>query len=290
MKTQILILDGNNLAHRSYHSLSRLNNKGRPVSVIYGLPNLVGKLIKQFQPQRVFLVWDGRKSLIRKGLHPDYKGHRTYNRNFDPEDFYKQRDQVMKVFHSLGVKQLYNPTAEADDLIYKLVHKYRDKKLVIASNDKDFHQLISNTCHVYNAKNDLLTPKNLFSKFGYHPDDTVDYLSLTGDDSDNIKGYPGIGPVRGAEFILEHSSIANFIESNKLHKLIDKKKLEDIYAINRQLIDLAYYNELHGHTAKIKYYKGDKHPEFNKGKLFKICEKYHIISFRKKQFIRIWTR
>ncbi len=288
MKTDVLILDGNNLAHRSYHSMARLNNKGKPVSIIYGLPNLVGSMIKKFKPKRVYLVWDGEKSKIRLGLCPDYKGHRAYNRNFDPEDFYKQRDKVMEVFHTLGVKQLHNIKYEADDVIYMLAKRFEDRRVIIASNDKDFHQLISDTVRIYNASGDILTPSNLYEKKAYNPSSCVDYLCLVGDNSDNIKGYPGIGEVRGKQFLKEHSSIENFLSSNKTHKGIDKEKLEQLYATNRQLIDLAYYNKLHMAKAKLKFFKDDKQPEINKPALFKICDEYHILSFRKLQFLRIW--
>lgn len=287
MKANILILDGNNLAHRVYHSMARLNNHGKPVGVIYGLPNLVGSLVKKFQPKRIYLVWDGKKSPHRLALLPTYKQRKPHP-NFDPEDFYAQKDTVMHLFRNLGVKQIHSPHLEADDQIYMLTDKYQGRKIVIASNDKDFHQLISDTTFVYNAKDALLTPKNLKINFGYHPDQCVDYLCLVGDDSDKIPGYPGIGPVRATDFLLEHSSIYNFLKSNKLHKLIDKNKLEATYAINRQLIDLNFYNTKFLKGRKIKFWNGYKHPEKNKKALFFICDQYFIKAFKKKSFLRIW--
>lgn len=285
MKTDILIVDGNNLAHRSYHSMARLNNKGKPVSIIYGLPILIGSLVKKFKPKKTYIVWDGRRSKVRLSLCPNYKGHRTYSRNFDPVDFYKQRDKVMELFYSIGVKQIYNIKHEADDLIFKLVNKFKNRRVVIASNDKDFHQLITDTVCVYNAKGDILSKSNLSQNFAYNPGSCVDYLCIVGDGSDNIKGYPGIGEVKGREFFEQFSSINNFLDSKVSYKNINKDKLAAIYETNRQLIDLAYYNYFYG--SKIKFYK-DPNPKFDEKALFKICEDYHILSFRKKQFLRIW--
>lgn len=36
--------------------------------------------------------------------------------------------------------------------------------------------------------------------FGYSPEETVDYLSMVGDTSDDIKGIPGIGPVKARKY------------------------------------------------------------------------------------------
>lgn len=287
MRTDILILDGNNLAHRCYHSLAKLNNRGKPVGVIYGLPNLVGSLVKKFQPKRVYLVWDGRKSHHRMKILPSYKLRKPHP-NFDPDDFYLQRTIVMHLFRALGVKQIYAPKREADDQIALLVKKFKGRKTLIVSNDKDFHQLISPTLSVYNAKNVVLTPKNLKSEFGYSPDQCVDYLCLVGDDSDKIPGYPGIGPVRARDFFLEHSSIDNFMQSNKKHKLIDKVKLEAIYAINRQLIDLNFYMQQFMKGKKARFWLGIKKPQMNVKAIDRISDEYFIRRFKKKSFQKIW--
>lgn len=292
MKTNVLILDGQNLAYRAYFSLARLNNGGKkPVSIIYGLPQMVGSFVKKFQPRRLYIAWDGKKSPHRLSLLPTYKERGNKAKfGFDPEDFYSQRDVVMELFHSLGVKQVYHKKGEADDFIYMLTRKFQDRKTVIISNDKDFHQLISENLSVYNAKDILLTPKNLKQSFGYTPDTCVDYLCLVGDDSDKIPGYPKIGPARATDFFLEHSSIANFLSSKKEYKFIDKVKLEAIWKRNRQLIDLAHYYELHNKDGKVRYYNNNRHPEMDKARVIEICDEYNISTFRKKDFLSIWSQ
>lgn len=292
MKRPILILDGNNLAHRCYHSMGRLSYKGQSVSVIYGLPNLVTSLVKRFDPKKVFLVWDGKKSKIRKELLPEYKSHRKdFNKNFDPDDFYRQRDIAMKLFYNLGVKQIWDREMEADDCIFMILKKFTKSKIIIASNDKDFHQCITKRVTVVNGKDILLTPKTLPKNFNYTPENCVDYLCLVGDSSDNIPGYRGIGEERGKAFFLEHSSIANFLNSNKTHNLIDKEKLAKLYALNRQLIDLSYYNEQHiPGDKKLPYFKGKRNNTIKLSKFKEICAKYGMVTLQKKQFTSIWEK
>jgi 5'-3' exonuclease len=283
MKTSILIVDTNNLAHRVYHSMSRLGD----VAIIYGLPVMVGSLIKQFNPKRTYLVWDGKKSEHRLKLLPTYKERKKHS-NFDAEDFYYQRDVVMKIFRALGVKQIHGLKYESDDLIYSLVRKFKGKRIVIASNDKDFHQLINDKVHVYNAKDITLTAENLRLHFDYTPTQCIDYLCLVGDDSDKIKGYPGIGPAKAAQFFKEHSSISSFLQSTNSFKHIDKTKLELLYAINRQLIDLQFYHEKFILNHPMPFYKKDRVPVLDKKTLYKICDNFTINHFRKSSFLKIW--
>lgn len=48
---------------------------------------------------------------------------------------------------------------------------------------------------------------------GYRPEECVDYLCLTGDRSDDIPGYRGIGEVKARKFLDEFGSIENFIKT-----------------------------------------------------------------------------
>lgn len=283
---KVLIMDGHNMMYRQYHSLARLTNKGKPVSIIYGLPLLVSSYLKRFNPKEAILVWDGRKSAIRKSLLPDYK-LRDKRVDMDMEDIFSQREVVMEIFSYLGLNQVHNPDQEADDLIYMLTRKHTKagNRVVIASNDKDFHQLISKRVNVINAKEVLLTPNNLLDNFNYSPQQVVDYLCLDGDKSDKIPGYPGMGEKRISLFFSEFASITEYLQSNKTLKHLDKKRLEEIYERNRQLIDLnLYYKKYLKGNAKIRYIPR-KNPEMNIKALKKICARYSIVSFNRSSFI-----
>ena len=99
---KILIIDGNNTMHRAFHSYSRLQNHGKPVSIIYGMPILVNALVNQFKPDDVYICWDGRKSPHRMRLLPTYKAGRKTFTEKDKAAFDKQRETVKKLFYFLN--------------------------------------------------------------------------------------------------------------------------------------------------------------------------------------------
>ena len=67
--------------------------------------------------------------------------------------------------------------------------------ILIASADKDLLALVSNNVSVHSTLNgDILGPAEVIEKLGVSPCQVVDYLTLVGDVSDNIRGAKGIGP------------------------------------------------------------------------------------------------
>ena len=68
-------------------------------------------------------------------------------------------------------------------------------EVLIASADKDLLALVSDRVSVHSTLNgDILGPAEVIKKLGVSPCQVVDYLTLVGDVSDNIRGAKGIGP------------------------------------------------------------------------------------------------
>lgn len=288
---RILILDGMNTVYRAFHSYSRLQNNGNPVSIIYGMPSIVNGLINQFKPDKLYICWDGNRSSERIKLNPGYKKGRKKKTEEEKKAFYHQRDEVMKLFHALGVKQVYNIKLEADDLIYMLTRKLqknKNNKITIVSTDKDFHQLIRSNVKVYNTSTrTLIHKKNVKNLYGYEAKHCVDYLCLTGDDSDNITGVRGVGPAKAAGILQEFSSIEKFLKSDKPFANINKELVKAVYPINKKLIDLKHYYKLFiKGKDKIKFYNGVKNPKLNKKQVIDICNKYNIKAFKENKFLK----
>lgn len=322
-KNRIIIIDGNNLGYAAFFAYKRLNHNSKKyfinsagqqifrltkksVGLIYGFPEMLKKIIRELEPDDLFVCWDGRHDKERLKLLPEYKGHRGKKDMFDRKNFRYQRRRLMRLMDILGVKQIYNLEREADDLIYILVRKFQDEeknKIIVVSRDKDFFQLIRKNVMIYDiqqvhvdgfiTKKSLKNPKLFHSKippnYGYYPKQAVDYLCLTGDKSDDIPGYPNIGHVRALSFLEIHSSIKKFIYSNEEHSLIDKKKLAELYKRNRYVIGLKlFYNKFLKGKAQLLYYKDNKNPVFNLKELIKFCDRYNIQTFRKKGFTKIY--
>jgi DNA polymerase-1 len=282
MGSKILIVDGNNLAYRAYYKFSGLTGPGgKPTSCIYGFPFILKSIISKFKPDYVYVVFDGHKDKRRCKIHPSYK-ERKQKLGFDFEDFKRQKEEVMALVTRLNCQVIFHSEMEADDLIYLLCRRLRGEKMILSS-DKDFNQLVNAETSIYNPSKEIrITTKTIERHFGYTPEQAVDYLCLTGDSSDNIPGYPGIGEKRGMDFLKEHSSIRKFLKSNAQHKLIKNALLAEIYTRNRYLIDLRYFYR--------KFLLGLQIPKLGKP-LFdaiyvaKISRQYAINTFSKTDFL-----
>lgn len=294
---RILIIDGNNTMHRALHSYARLQNHGKPVSIIYGMPILVNGLINQFSPDDVYICWDGHTDLSgfrsphRLKLCPGYKMGRKTKTKEERISMFHQKNEVMNLFHTLGVKQIFNPKMEADDYIYMLVRKLlkdKDNKITIISTDKDFHQLVCSRVKIYNtASRKLIHLKNLKIDYDYEPWNCVDYLSLVGDGSDNIKGMPGVGPKTAMGLIEQFGSIKEYLKSDETFGRVNKELLAKIYRNNKYLIDLKlFYKKYLKGIIKINYFKGNDNPKLDKASLFRICKEYSIKSLKEKNFLK----
>jgi DNA polymerase-1 len=286
-KEKYVFVDGRNLLYRSYYSHLGLASKGKSTSAIFGFPTILKSIIHKLKPKKIYVVWDGHKSEKRMELLPDYKKRTKTRLGFDFEDFQRQEKVVRKQLKTLGISQVYMPNMEADDLIYYLVSHYKKKKMCyIVSSDKDFEQLLDSRVLIWNDKdNKLITKVNLKKHKGYKPHQVVDYLCLTGDASDNIPGYPGIGEKRAMDFLSKFPSIAHFLEDEDAsYKGIDKTKLIPIYDRNLQLIDLeVHFKE---NYPDFDYREAFIKPEFDIAKFKEMALKYSMKSLTKKLFLK----
>jgi 5'-3' exonuclease len=94
---------------------------------------------------------------------------------------------------------------EADDIIATATAKclaIDGTNVLIASSDKDLLQLVNGRVAAKSlAKGWILDETSVREKFKVAPAQMVDYLSLVGDASDNVKGAKGIGGVTAAKIL-----------------------------------------------------------------------------------------
>jgi 5'-3' exonuclease len=89
-----------------------------------------------------------------------------------------------------------SPEYEADDLIGTLAARMRVEGLRSAfiTRDKDLAQLVRDGDLYWDYGDKApLGYSDVEHRFGVRPESFADYLALTGDESDNIPGVPGIG-------------------------------------------------------------------------------------------------
>lgn len=292
MKKTVLLVDGNNQAHRAFHKFSSVSStkfgKAIKTSVVWGLPYILNSHLKELKPTRTIIAWDGKKDPERLAVLPEYKLGRASMAEY--EDFQNQKSKVMEFFCNLGIKQYFDSRFEADDIIYRLARIYHKKgwNVIILSNDKDFHQLLKPGISIWNSGLRVrLSHLNLHKYFKYTPEKALDFLILDGDTSDNIKGYPGVGEKTAIKLLDEFGSIQQFLKSDKEFNRIEKAKLLEVYKRNQLLIDLKFFylNFIKGKKIP-RPYKGVKKPKLDLAFIEEYCSIYNIKTFNTEAFLK----
>ena len=137
------------------------------------------------------------KSSFRKDADPTYKA----NRPAQEAPLYHQIDLAREALEADGFPVWEVDGFEGDDLIAtatNLITGHGCHSVLIASADKDLLSLVSDRVEVHSIRTGKrLGPDEVEEKLGVRPGLVVDYLTLVGDASDNIKGAKGIGPQDG---------------------------------------------------------------------------------------------
>ena len=172
---RILLIDGLNLFFRNFAMLNMVNPDGVHIGGLGGFFRSLGAMIRQTQPDQVYVVFDGAGSASsRKNLIPEYKSGRNLQRITNWEVFESLNDEedskidqmvrVIQYLKTLPVKTLTLDKAEADDIIAYLcdiLPNHQDDKVFIVSSDKDFLQLINQNIIVYRPIEKSITLKIL---------------------------------------------------------------------------------------------------------------------------------
>lgn len=210
---KIVLIDGNNLLFRSYYATAysgniMRNSKGFPTNGLYGLINMLNKIVNEEQPNYVMVAFDKGKT-FRHDKYPDYKG----GRNATPDDLKVQFPLAKEIVKALGMTPLEIDNYEADDIIGTFVEKAEQDDAfysVIVSSDKDLLQLISDETEVKLLKqvgNIRMTKENFIDTYGILPERMIDLKALMGDSSDNISGVKGIGEKTALTLLKEYSTL-----------------------------------------------------------------------------------
>lgn len=294
--SRALVIDGNNRLYAAYFAFEALSSNGLSTACIYGMPSMLKALINEIRPDDIYIVWDGHKNAkgIRKSILPTYKEHRSSNALVDIKDLIRQKKVVMKMFKYLGVKQVVVPELEGDDTLYTLLEKIKPKydKIILNTADKDFNQCITKQVHIYRQTRTtvMVTHKNAYEQFGYHPHETVDWLSILGDKSDDIPGVKGAGEKTARGLLDKYGSLANFMDTNDDFPRLNRNALLEVYELNRELIDLKiFYNKHIKNKIKLSVI-GGMNPPFNLQKFNQISVQHGVTKFLDANFPNTFKR
>ncbi len=252
----LYIIDGYAAFFRCYHAIRTPMSSPvtrEPTNMTFGFVGLLLKLlkadgvnlIKAGKPDYLAVALDvsGDRGTFRSQIYPEYKATRPP----PPEDLFQQVDRCLAMLRALGVPIIGEEGFEADDVIATLVTKLRarhpDLAIRMVSKDKDLKQLLEGEqvelfdVHTDNPYNEA----TLKADTGLRPDQVVDYLTLMGDNVDNVPGVEGVGEKIASQWVRDFGSIEALIAN--IHR-VGGKRAENLqkaiprFPIGRKLITL----------------------------------------------------
>ncbi len=230
---KIVLIDGNNLVFRSYYATAyngtlMKNSKGFPTNALYGLINMLNKIITEENPTHIMMAFDKGKTF----RHLKYDGYKA-GRSETPNELLQQFSVAKEISLAMGIKYFEIDNYEADDIIgtfSNMINKSDDLEGLIVSSDKDLIQLITDKVHmkVLKSKDSLLMDKDKFKEvYGLDdPKKMIDLKSLMGDSSDNIPGVKGIGEKTAISLLQKYNTLNGVYNNIENVSPSIKKKLE----------------------------------------------------------------
>ncbi len=227
-KPSLFLLDGMAIVYRAFFALQRAgmtSRDGMPTGAVYGFTSTLLKIFETYRPQYLAAVFDSKEKTFRHDLFPLYKA----NRPAPPEDLIMQLDAIFELLDAFDIPLIKTPGYEADDLIGTASHKFSNTcQVYIVTPDKDLAQLVHDGVKILKpGKNqnelELLGKQEIIQQFGVPPELFTQFLTLTGDTSDNIPGAKGIGPKTAVALLSKYGSLQNIY--NHLDEISPKNRL-----------------------------------------------------------------
>lgn len=211
MSKPLVLVDGSSYFFRAFHALpSLMTSKGQHTGAIYGVLNMVKKLIKDFNPEHIAIIFDAKGNTFRNDWYPEYKA----NRPPMPDDLTNQFQYLIDCLNALGLPVIIVEGVEADDVIGTLTKQALalNMSVVISTSDKDMAQLVNEDVMLINTMSQqTLDIEGVKKKFNVAPEQFIDYLTLIGDSSDNIPGVPKCGPKTAVKWMHDYNTLDNII-------------------------------------------------------------------------------
>ncbi len=242
-ENRIVLVDGYAQIYRSFYAIRGLANaEGEPTNALFGMARFILNLDEALPHAFGAVVLDKGKSAKRTAVLPEYKATRPPM----PDDLRSQLPKIRRWIECCGWTLIEQDGVEADDLIAAIAGVREGRELAIVSSDKDLAQLIEpGVAVVQTGKKGTiirLDRQGVIEKFGVPPEYVRDYLALTGDSVDNIKGVPGVGPKTAAALLNEIGDLDVILANPEaVPKQALREKLvasADLLRRNRELVAL----------------------------------------------------
>ena len=217
VKGRLILIDGSSLAYRAYFALPEAiaTREGFPTNAIYGLSQMLLKLVTEFEPAAIAVAWDAREKTFR---HEEFDGYKA-QRPPMPEPLSRQWAHLPGLMDAFGIPNLVKPGYEADDILGTLAAeaKRQGRGSLVVTGDRDALQIVDDDVWVVTTGRGvtdvkIYTPAGVVERFGVTPAQIPDYIGLKGDTSDNIPGVPGVGEKTAAALVQQFGTVEHLYE------------------------------------------------------------------------------
>ncbi|HOX32660.1 MAG TPA: DNA polymerase I [Spirochaetales bacterium] len=247
MKSPLYLLDSYAIIYRSYFAFMNRplrSPAGANVSAAFGFFRFLSALFDERAPGAFAAVFDPKGKTFRHEMYLEYKA----NRQKAPEDLHAQVPLVEEILAALKLPLLRSEGWEADDLIAALARRAakEGRECWVVSGDKDLLQLVGGSVKALRPDSSFAYraygPEEVLAEWGLEPPRILDYLSLTGDASDNVPGVPGVGDKTALKLLGEFAGLDDIyarigeVKPESLRRKLEAGK-ESAY-LSRRLITL----------------------------------------------------
>lgn len=233
----MVIIDGNSLINRAYYAMQRpmITKDGLYTQGVYGFINILERIKRERKPKYMAIAFDLKGPTFRHEEYEEYKAGRKKM----PIELAMQLPLLKNVLKAMGIPYLELEGYEADDIIGTLSKRAEGEGLapLIITGDKDELQLATEITKVVITKKGISEFEEydyqaMVDKYGFTPQQFIDYKGLMGDQSDNIPGIPGVGEKTASILIKEYGSVENLLDKvEEIKKEGLKNKIKDNRAL-----------------------------------------------------------
>ena len=231
-----------------YAPMNRMSApSGLPTKVPFLFSNILKRLIKDYDPHYIGIVFDTKGPTFRDKLFEKYKAQRPPM----PDEMSIQLPYVRRLCEAMRLPILEFDGYEADDVIGAMATQAARKnvEVLIITNDKDMMQLVDGGVRILRtgsggAKGDIIVDTEKVKEIlGVPPEKVIDVMALMGDTVDNIPGAKGIGEKGATELIQKYGSVEKALDhadevSNKRYREALQQQREQV-VLSKQLATIA---------------------------------------------------
>jgi len=213
MDVTFLLVDALNLIRRIYAAQPGDDTPERAENARMTTAQSLQRALRECTPTHAVCVFDSQEKGWRHREYPQYKeGRRPM-----PEALHAALPKYEETFEQLGIPSIQIPKLEADDVIATFASKVasRGGTVTILSTDKIFFQLLTDRIKIRNhfLRHDI-DGSYVLEHFQVRPDQFVDFLALTGDSTNNVKGVPSVGPKTAARLLAHFDTLEDLLTAS----------------------------------------------------------------------------